>query len=211
MEDPRSPGEEAPPGRSRGEDAAALPHRAATDRDEPAPANDPDIPPRDPDVLLAAAEARRTELAQGAALDREVQLIHFDVGHGRAYGLPLESAAKIERVPRIVPVPRTPPYVRGIASLRGEIVCVVDLAVLLGLPISDTAPRGLLVLQDGPRKVAILSETLPDFLRVKVSAISPPPAGGPGERLLAGVLDREEGTIAVLVPGRLLDAIAGER
>jgi purine-binding chemotaxis protein CheW len=166
------------------------------------------FPPRDARDLLAAADERRAAIERGVSTEKEIQLIHFDLGPER-YGIPLDNVAKIERVPDVVGVPRTPPFVKGIASLRGEIVCVVDLRALLGLPPSDAAPRGLVVVQSATRKVALLSDTLPDFLRVFGSAIQPAPAG-PGSEVLAGVLERDGRTIAILAPERLLDLIGGQ-
>jgi purine-binding chemotaxis protein CheW len=165
------------------------------------------IPPRDPAALLEAAERRRAEIERGVSTEREIQLIHFDLGTER-YGVPLDSVAKIDHVPAIVPVPRTPPFVKGIASLRGEIVCVVDLRALVGLAPSEHMARGLVVLQAGARKVGLISDSLPDFLRVKASAVTPAPPG-PGSEVLAGILDRDGRTIAVLVPERLFDFIGG--
>jgi purine-binding chemotaxis protein CheW len=165
------------------------------------------IPPRDPAALLEAAERRRAEIERGVSTEKEIQLIHFDLGSER-YGVPLDSVAKIDHVPAIVAVPRTPPFVKGIASLRGEIVCVVDLRALVGLAPSERMPRGLVVLQAGARKVGLISDSLPDFLRVKASAVTPAPPG-PGSEILAGILDRDGRTIAVLIPERLFDFIGG--
>jgi purine-binding chemotaxis protein CheW len=163
------------------------------------------VPPRDPDALLQAAEARRASLARGDEAEREAQLIHFALGSGR-YAVPLENVVKIERVPRVVPVPRTPAFVRGLVSLRGEIVCVIDLRDLLGLGSSAAAPRGIVVLQDGARRIGLLGDSLPDFLRIRADAIVPPPAGL-GSDALAGVVERDGKTIAVLDTVRLLDLI----
>lgn len=49
------------------------------------------------------------------------------------YGFATASVREVVRAPRIVPLPRTPAYVLGMARLRGRILPVLDLAVLLGI------------------------------------------------------------------------------
>jgi purine-binding chemotaxis protein CheW len=52
-------------------------------------------------------------------------------------------------------VPSTPPHVAGVLNVRGEIVTVLDLASILGLPPSSTTDRATteqayVLLADGP-------------------------------------------------------------
>jgi purine-binding chemotaxis protein CheW len=167
--------------------------------------------PTDTAALFAAAESRREAKTSGAeeggaSAERELQLILFDVGKEH-FAVPLESVTKIERVPKIVPVPRTPAFIRGIASLRGEITPVVDLRLLLARPAGEAAaPCGLVVIQAGGRKAGVLSDSVPDFLRE--TATLSPPLPGPGTEVLAGVIDYfDEETIAIIVPERLFDTM----
>jgi purine-binding chemotaxis protein CheW len=58
-----------------------------------------------------------------------------------SYGLSLRSlTAAYQAAMLVVPVPCTPPFVAGVANIRGRVVPVIDLAVLLGTsgpPVSD--------------------------------------------------------------------------
>lgn len=62
---------------------------------------------------------------------RDLLVIWLD---GDPYALPIERVREIVRLRPITPVPRVPAAVRGVVSLRGEIVQVLDLRCRLGLP-----------------------------------------------------------------------------
>lgn len=53
------------------------------------------------------------------------------------FGVDIHSITTIERIVDITRVPRTPEYVRGVMSLRGEIIPVIDLRKRFGLPKVD--------------------------------------------------------------------------
>jgi two-component system chemotaxis response regulator CheV len=164
-----------------------------------------DLP--DPQSLAEAGAKRAAALRAGATAEPERSFIRFELG-GERYCVPLESVTKIERVPPIIAVPRTPSFVRGIASLRGEIVTVIDLAAVIGGEPSTTLAHGLLVLADATRRVGILSDTLPDYFRVGVSQLLPAPSGRAGDALITNAIDRKEGTTAVLDVKKLMEVLA---
>jgi purine-binding chemotaxis protein CheW len=168
------------------------------------PEGDPII---DPQALAEAGARRSASLRAGATAEPERSYIRFELG-GERYGVPLESVTKIERVPTIVAVPRTPGFVRGIASLRGEIVTVIDLAAVIGSEPTTTPAHGLLVLADGARRVGILSDALPDYFRVGVSKLLAAPTGRAGDALITNAIERKEGTVAVLDVKKLMEVLA---
>ncbi len=52
----------------------------------------------------------------------------------KIYGLEILSIQEIVRHLEITPVPQSPPFVAGLANLRGRIVVAVDLRNLFGMP-----------------------------------------------------------------------------
>jgi purine-binding chemotaxis protein CheW len=66
--------------------------------------------------------------------------------NGTRYALPIRSVLELDAVPRITPVPNVPGFVRGVTNLRGEILAVLDLRTLLGLPPADTPERGRILI-----------------------------------------------------------------
>jgi len=127
-------------------------------------------------------ERRWDALAREAAQRRDVgagpvellQLLTFEVG-GTPYALPVECVREIVRMRPITPVPRVPEDVRGVISLRGEIVQVVDLRCRLGLERVDPGRRSrVIVVHEGDGQVAgLLVDAVTEVLSVTDAALRP--------------------------------------
>ncbi|MFH1035838.1 MAG: chemotaxis protein CheW [Pseudomonadota bacterium] len=50
------------------------------------------------------------------------------------FGLPVAITHEMLVVPEVTPVPKAPPYVRGMINLRGRVMPLIDLRTRLGLP-----------------------------------------------------------------------------
>ena len=114
---------------------------------------------------LARAAANRGD--EPAASDEIRQLLSFDID-GTPDAVPVERVREIVRMRPITPLPRVSEYVRGVISLRGEIVEVVDLRRRLGLdPIEPTRRTRLIVARSNSGEVAaILVDAVREVLRV---------------------------------------------
>jgi purine-binding chemotaxis protein CheW len=111
---------------------------------------------------------------------------------GDPYALPVERVREIVRLRPITPVPRLPEAVRGVISLRGEIVQVIDLRRRLGLPPGDATADGarhrIVVLHGEDGQLAgLLVDRVSEVLRTRADALRAP----------AG---RETEAVAALVP-----------
>lgn len=118
------------------------------------------------------------------------------------YAVELTSVREVVPDPVVTPLPGAPALIEGVLSLRGEIVPVLDTAMLLGLgeledpryAVVVDAPAGLAALTvDGRPQVADLGEPA-----------GPSQLAGAGGRFAAG--DGAVATLLVvseLLPGRL--------
>jgi purine-binding chemotaxis protein CheW len=96
------------------------------------------------------------------------------------YGLPLESLTaayqdKINLTTPIVPVPCTPPFVAGIANIRGRVIPVIDLARLLNVPDEATSSNsmGIIVVTDDEVTLAFRVDAIRDAIQVQVNELAP--------------------------------------
>lgn len=80
----------------------------------------------------ASAEAAGS-LRAGAQDQSITQVVSFKLG-AEEFAFPMERVREILRVERPSEVPDTPPYFLGILTVRGNILPVIDLRVMLGLP-----------------------------------------------------------------------------
>lgn len=133
-------------------------------------------------VACTNGERRWDGLAREAARRRDsgskpvelLQLLSFEIG-GAPYALPVERVREIVRIRPITPVPRMPEDVRGVISLRGEIVQVVDLRRRLGLErVEPNRKSRVIVVHGGDGRVAgLLVDAVTEVLAVANAALRP--------------------------------------
>ncbi len=158
------------------------------------------------DELLEAADAARADGGEASRPD-DYQIIRFRTG-GRDFAFEIDAVERTERVPLVTPVPRSPRYVRGVTTLRGSVVCIVDLRSFLSGEEGTSTPdaKSLLVVTDGgERRLGLLSETLPDFQRVRGGETMPVPSTELD--IYVGTIEREGQLVGVLDPAKLFDLL----
>jgi purine-binding chemotaxis protein CheW len=153
--------------------------------------------------------AREAARGGGAAVERvELQkLLAFRLGDA-PYAVPVESVREIVRLRPLTPVPRLPADVRGIISLRGEIVEVIDLRRRLGLPPQDhTRSSRIVIVHGGEGQVAgLLVDGVSEVISVAEEAIRP----ASGEAGAVEALCERDGRFVSLIDlERVLDVDAG--
>ena len=115
---------------------------------------------------------------------------------------------ELERVPKITPVPRVPAWVRGVTSLRGDILSVIDMRMFLGLePSSSHSARMLVVrLLNEDFATGLLVDGVDRIVSVSPDQITPHDSSleGPLAPYLTGMCEIEERRIAVLDLDQLL-------
>lgn len=124
--------------------------------------------------LLKASEKLRQRLAAQPNETASLGLLDFGLGN-QAFALPLTSAAHIERVPTITFVPNTPPFVRGISNLRGQLVPVIDLAALLKIQQQGRQQAGLIVMRSDHRLYALITHSIPSYFRISPEKLQASP------------------------------------
>lgn len=107
------------------------------------------------------------------------QLLTFVVA-GAEYGVDILRVQEIRGWSPPMPLPRTPPFVRGVINIRGDIVPIADLRERLGLapqePGATTAIVVLRIEHAGRSTVrGIVVDAMSDVTNVDVAQIKPPP------------------------------------
>jgi len=117
----------------------------------------------DPFAALCALERSCNPLALAApprespadlSWNSPEQALIFDVG-GMLWALPRPWIREVIRQPRLTRIPNAAAELQGLINLRGILVPVLDLAMLLGLAGSTTAPAVVICLQQGRQVVGL--------------------------------------------------------
>ncbi|MFJ2994876.1 chemotaxis protein CheW [Pandoraea sp. NPDC087047] len=79
--------------------------------------------------------------------------------------------------PDVMPAPGAPPFVRGMLNLRRELVTIVDLRALYGMPPQDDAQaRKILVIEHGKDKFGLLVDAIENIVTLDEADKLPVPA-----------------------------------
>jgi purine-binding chemotaxis protein CheW len=150
--------------------------------------------------------------AAPAAPEAVVQLIVFRLGD-EDYGIRIEQVKEVTITPEVVRMPKTPPFIKGITNLRGDIIAVVDLEERFQLrPAGRPVPAFsyTLAVEAPDYTLGLIVREVPRPITIPVSAIEPAPEfvqdNGQREKYLEGIakLPNGEGVIIVLDMPKLL-------
>ncbi len=124
------------------------------------------------DALLAKGQA---EAIRGPAEIRSYVTFFL---RDEEHGIPILQCREIVRVSAITRVPEAPEHVRGVVSLRGRIVPVVDTRRRLGLePAVPTAKSRLIVVEVAGRQLALLVDRVARVLKLAATDVEAPAPG----------------------------------
>jgi purine-binding chemotaxis protein CheW len=89
-----------------------------------------------------------------------LEVVEFLLGQER-YALGTAHIRQVQRLKDLTPLPGTAPFVAGVVNRQGEILSVIDLKKLFGLPDRQEAPGGLLIfVAAGKREMGLLADEL---------------------------------------------------
>jgi purine-binding chemotaxis protein CheW len=164
----------------------------------------------DAPALGAAPVPTASEPVDGAdereGTERE-EYLTFLLGQ-EEYAVAIERVREVLKSPPITEVPRAPPHVLGVVTVRGEVVAVVDPRRRLGLP--EPARRGglarLIIVDAGDGPCALLVDCVANVVRLRPGSIEPRPQGlgGAAAECLAGIGRDRDRLFTVLELGALL-------
>jgi purine-binding chemotaxis protein CheW len=125
----------------------------------------------------------------------ESQLVTFLL-KDEEFGFDIMSVQEIIRLPKMAKVPRTPPYVEGIANLRGVVLPIIDMCTRFGMERTEETDRTrVLVVDIDGVKTGLRVDRVKQVTRVLRSDVDPPPPAirGTTAHYLEGVVKLDNG------------------
>lgn len=152
-------------------------------------------------LLLKRAEAF-SAVAGEAIEEGFIEVVEFRLAAER-YAFESSMVREVVPISELTPMPCTPPFVLGIINLRGQILSVIDIKKLFGLPEKGiTQLNKVIVLSSDEMEFGVLADEVSGSGRVRPDALKRlPTLTGIREEFLKGVTG--EGLV-VLDAGRLL-------
>jgi purine-binding chemotaxis protein CheW len=111
--------------------------------------------------LDVAAEDARTVLTFGLADER--------------YGVDVMVVRGVRTINRVVRVPGTQPFYRGVVNVRGQVITVMDLRLFFDIPVRDdlNAPDELVVVQAAGLEIGLLAHDVEGVAMIPTSEFEP--------------------------------------
>lgn len=106
------------------------------------------------------------------------------------YAIEILKVQEIIGLMTITPVPKMPPYIRGVLNLRGKIVPVMNLRTRFGLDeIEDTDETCIIVIQNKEYLMGVLVDKVSEVVDIESAEIEEVPSVGVAEQseYLAGI------------------------
>jgi purine-binding chemotaxis protein CheW len=126
------------------------------------------------------------------------QIVVFSLGE-EEYGLPITQVQEIIRYAEPRAVASHVDWMRGVISLRGQIIPVIDLGARLGLTRTSNEPGKIIIVETESSNAGIVVDEVQEVLTLKGDDTEPlPTAGNDALQAIAKIGDR----LVVLLDGR---------
>jgi purine-binding chemotaxis protein CheW len=112
-----------------------------------------------------------------SAIESTRQLVVFSLGE-EEYALPITHVQEIIRYTEPRSVASDEPWIRGVISLRGKIVPVVDLAARLGLALDSGAHGKIVIVESDGRTAGVVVGEVEEVLTTDEAQIDAVPTAG---------------------------------
>lgn len=136
---------------------------------------------------IVSAEENRPSISETNELisemeDTTAQYLTFKVG-GELFGTEIDNINEIIEYSEMTRVPLTPPHIRGVSNLRGNVVPIIDLAVRLGKERVEATKRTCIIIvemeDDGEKMdIGFVVDEVDEVLDIHADAIEPAPQFG---------------------------------
>ena len=116
-----------------------------------------------------------TEQIGQADESSDLELLSFKVGE-QEYSVDIMSVREIRGWTRATPLPHASAYVRGVINLRGTVLPIIDLACRLGIGVTETTERNvIIVVPMQGQTIGLLVDAVSDILSIPRTDLQAPP------------------------------------
>lgn len=95
------------------------------------------------------------------------------------YGVNIFDVKEIIAMMKTTPVPKTPPFIKGVMNLRGNIIPVVDMRVKFDMPeVEPQMYTAIVIITIEGKNIGFIVDKVEEVVNVDEENISPPPEFG---------------------------------
>ena len=146
--------------------------------------------------------------SQNARAD-SLSLLLFTLRSGKLMAINLLKVSEIIPCPALTKLPESHPHVKGVATLRGNSLSVIDLSRAIGeRPLADPQGGCLIVTEISRSRQGLHVQAVSRIVHCLSTDIKPPPFGSGNRSFITGVTRVDNALVQVLDIEKVIHAIA---
>lgn len=124
-------------------------------------------------VILRARARALARAGADADAAATVAVLAFRLAQER-YAVEISLVREVSPLTELTPIPCTPAFISGIVSVRGQILTVIDLRRLLGLPEEGSSNlKRVVIVRHREQEFGILTDEIVGITEITASALAP--------------------------------------
>lgn len=149
---------------------------------------------------------QRTNLAG----NNRLELLLFRLGGTQLYGINVFKVREAIPCPALVKMPRSHPVIRGIASIRGQTVSIVDLSQSIGRRSMTETQSSFVILTEYNRSVqGFLVSAVDRIVNISWSEVLPPPAASGSNNYMTAITKVDDQVVQIIDVEQVLAEVMG--
>ncbi len=138
-----------------------------------------------------------------------LELLLFRLGGDQLYGINVFKVREVVPCPPLNAIPRAHPAVRGVATIRGNTITVLDLNFAIQRPALEKLDKAFVIITEYNNSTqGFLVDRVERIVNMNWEEIKPPPSGSGDEHFLTAITHVGEEMVSVLDVEQILDEVA---
>jgi len=146
-------------------------------------------------------------LAQNEAIPI-FELLLFKLRMRQRFGINVFKVREVLQCPPLTNMPKSNPYIRGVAHIRGQTISVIDLSMAVGGPAIENIKGSFIIIAEYNRSVqGFLVGGVERIVNMNWEKIMPPPSGAGRYSYLTAVTEIENELVEIIDVEKILNEI----
>jgi two-component system, chemotaxis family, chemotaxis protein CheV len=138
-----------------------------------------------------------------------LELLLFRLSGEQVYGINVFKVKEVLQCPKLTMMPQSNPVVRGIASIRGGTISIMDLSLATGQRELDDIENGFVIITEyNTATQGFLVSGVERIINMNWESIHPPPKGSGSEHYLTAVTEVEGKLVEIIDVEKILSEVS---
>lgn len=138
-----------------------------------------------------------------------LELLLFRLNGPQLYGINVFKVREVLQLPQLTSIPKSNPIVKGVASVRGRIIPVLDLALATTHQALDNAHKGFVIITEyNMKEQGFLVSAVDRIVNLNWEEIRPPPKGAGNDHYLTAVTRVDDSLVEIIDVEKVLSEVS---